>query len=124
MKRDMDLVRDILLKAEAAERPLQVESFYALNDSKELVNYHLELLIEHGFLDGALHGSWGSRVVSGTIHCLTWDGQDFLEGMRDQRVWETVKKAIYETVDSTTFDVIKSACSMVSTSMIKSHLGI
>ena len=123
MKRDMDLVRDILLKVEEAERALPVGAFYDLRASKDVVDYHLELLIAHGFLDGTLHGSWGSRVVGGEIDGLTWDGQDFLEAVRDERVWRAVKKAVYEAVGSTTFDVVKATCSMVATSMIKSHLG-
>ena len=124
MKRDMDLVRDILLMVERAERALPVGAFYDLRASRELVDYHLELLIAHGFLDGTLHGSWGSRVIGGSIDGLTWDGQDFLEAVRDDGVWGSVRRAVRDTVGSTTFDVTKSVSVAVAESMIKSHLGV
>lgn len=122
MKRDMDLVREILLKVEKAETALLVDAFYSLDENKTLIHYHLDLLIKHGFLDGNLQGSWSSRVVYGQINGLTWDGQDFLEAMRSETVWKKAKSVIAGSVGSTTFDVIKYACVEVSKAMIKAQL--
>lgn len=124
MKRDMDLVRDILFEVEQARHPLRVETLCALREDEELVAYHLELMAARGLLDAELKGAWGKRVAFGTVNGLTWDGQDFLDAMRDDRVWDRAKAAIRESVGSTTFDVAKSTCTAVASALVKAQLGL
>ena len=63
-------------------------------------------------------------ITDNSIDDLTWDGADFLESMRDQRVWNRAKDTMKKTVGSTTFDVVKQTCTLVAIQMIKSNLGI
>lgn len=123
MKRDMDMVRSILKKVEQAPGNLGEADFLGECDPP-VVYYHLELMIAHGLLDGSVRRDWSGDVIEVDISGLTWDGQDFLEAMRNDRVWVRAKKAVAEAVGSTTFDVVKQACSMVALQAVKSQLGM
>ncbi|MFM0181605.1 DUF2513 domain-containing protein [Paraburkholderia aspalathi] len=102
MKRDMDLIRDLLLRLEALPVPaagmttidasqtaVQVDGYTA-----EQINYHLSLLeqaqlIHAGGLDfGMQFGGGGVGFQS-----LTWAGHDFLDATRNPDVWGRTKQA-------------------------------
>ncbi len=124
MKRDMDLIRKILLEVENAEYDLDISRFSYLSENKDVINYHLEILIEHGLLKGFLHREFSGHIIGGTIEGLTWEGQDFLEVVRDEGVWMRAKQTISKTVGTTSFDVLKNTCTAIATAIIKEHLGI
>lgn len=131
MKRNLDLVRSILLIVEEAEGHLEIKDLFKARDrikgceftDGEII-YHVELLIAHGFIDGKLTRDLSGEIIEGCINGLTWDGADFLESMRDNGVWEKAKDAIKRTVGSTTFDVVKQTCSLVAMQMIKTSIGM
>ena len=59
MKRNLDLVRNILLQVEKSENYLELTDLFEARDkikdceftNNEII-YHVELLIAHGFIDG------------------------------------------------------------------------
>jgi len=124
MKRDLDLVRSILLQVEAADGRLDIDCISTCGHNLHEVAYHVELMASQGLIDGHIIYAWGGEGISGHVSGLTWDGQDFLDAMRDSRVWDKAKKAIKEAVGSTTFDVVKATCSSVATALIRTNLGI
>lgn len=131
MKRNLDIVRDILLQVEQAEDYLTINDLFDVRDKRKGCNYtdneiiyHVELLFAHGFIDGCIRRDMNGDITDNSIDGLTWDGADFLESMRDQRVWDRARDTIKKTVGSTTFEVVKQTCTLVATQMIKSNLGI
>jgi hypothetical protein len=95
MKRDMDLVRELLLKIEASNRPM---SFSKLVPERkegtaeyEFAGYHMKMLIEEvGFVSGKNASSYdGPEWINLQ---LTWHGQDFLDTVRDNAVWSQTKE--------------------------------
>ncbi|MBB3775319.1 hypothetical protein FHS52_001262 [Erythromicrobium ramosum] len=89
MKRDMDLVRDILLAVEAA--PMHLRDAVLIDGrDPELVKGHTHLLVEAGLLRQPFSRSHGSAVVFSGL-TLTWDGHEFLETIRDGKIWEKTK---------------------------------
>ena len=131
MKRDLDIVRDILLQVEKSDGYLTINDLFDIRDKqkdckytdKEIV-YHVELLFAQGFIDGNIRRDMNGDITDSSIDGLTWDGADYLESMRDNRVWNKAKSTIKKAVGSTTFDVVKQTCTLVATQMIKSNLGI
>ena len=131
MKRDLDIVRDILLQVEKSDGYLTINDLFDIRDKqkdckytdKEIV-YHVELLFAQGFIDGDIRRDMNGDITDSSIDGLTWDGADYLESMRDSRVWNKAKSTIKKAVGSTTFDVVKQTCTLVATQMIKSNLGI
>lgn len=123
MKRDMDLVRAILLKVEDAEEPLDLDELCE-DEAPSKVAYHAALMIERGLLDGDVKRQWDWGVACGEVRGLTWDGQDYLDAVRDERVWSKTRKAIRESVGSCTFDTIKAVCSSVAVKVALGAVGM
>ena len=95
MNRDMELIRQLLLKMEAGPIPLlTVPPVDGI--SEEQYWYHLYLLKQAGFIVG-ITVRWGAdgyaSVSSGSI-LITWSGQEFLSSIRGDSVWETLKKHV------------------------------
>jgi YD repeat-containing protein len=106
MKRDMDLVRKILLafdenRSGFAPRPLTIDGY-----TDEEVGYHVLLMDEAGLLVGKeVTSSSGSKSPSAIPIRMTWDGHDFLDAARDAGRWSKATAA----VGSAAFDVLKFA---------------
>lgn len=96
MKRDMDLVRAILLIAENHEdeylQPTDFrrglsEQFPDSQWSSEKLAVHVKLLEEAGLVDAKFHTGGESFFDLR----LTWEGHEFISDARDPGVWENVK---------------------------------
>ena len=112
MQRDMDLVREILLQTESAERPLDTQQFRGDWDA-DTVACHVELLKEAGFLDATiLHG--GGRTLGARVNRLTWEGHDFLDTVRDDTTWSQTKTRIAQSVGSASLEVVKAVATAVT----------
>jgi len=103
MKRDMDLIRQLLFQIEADNPELAVEGY----DDK-IVTKHLELLEEAGLIKAFLHKTDQSGVVQVDVERLTWEGYEFLDAARNEEVWNKTKAVVGEKSGSVTFEVLKS----------------
>ena len=79
MKRDMDLIRLLLLEKEGEE------SIALSKYSADQKNYHLALLIEANLLEGKVHYSSAMKDIPDKIWIkrITWDGHEFLDKARN-----------------------------------------
>ncbi len=105
MKRDMDLVRRILLEVEKTQYPggpheLSIEGY-----AKEEVTYHIELLKEAGLLLAMSTKSFGG-VQHYPIR-LTWEGHEFLDAARDDIRWSRTKEVMGK-VGGFTLEMVKA----------------
>lgn len=96
VRRDLDLIREILLKVEAD--PKLDGTHYSIPDSSDFpghtdeeIAYHVGLLIQAGLLKQA---AAGQKVSSVAITQLTWSGHEFLAKTRDVGVWNKVKQRL------------------------------
>lgn len=122
MKRDMDLVRLILLETERASTSFEIEKLVCDLYDMQVIAYHVEMLTAHGLLDAKINRAWGRDAVGGTIYALTWDGCDFLDAIREDKVWCKTKQVVKDTVGSTTLGVIKQTAITVATKLIESAI--
>ncbi|MGY6660916.1 MAG: DUF2513 domain-containing protein [Glycocaulis sp.] len=95
MKRDMDLVRLILIEIEGADtvRTGVTKLAAKLGVEKSAVEHHLTLMEEAGYVQqhisrplptgAGIHAGWR----------LTWAGYEFLESIRDPEIWRNTKAA-------------------------------
>lgn len=112
MKRDMDLIRTILLKVEAdptfdglsQTTNIDAARLGIIDHSEKEVTYHIVQLIEAGLLAGNMKLAGISCLV--VIHKLTWAGHDFLDTVRDPKIWEKTKKEV-EAAGGFTFELVK-----------------
>ena len=95
MERNMDLIRDILLKV-AADPELDGSCFKIFNTadfeghSQEEIAYHVDLLFEADFVKGVATLDAPAPAISR----LTWEGHEFADNIRDPGVWANVKERI------------------------------
>lgn len=95
MKRDMNLVREILLTIEAessgfAPSEIQVEGY-----TDEQTGYHTLLLLEAGLVEGHRVVSY-SGGLSAIATRLTWTGHEFLDAARDNGRWKEALRIVQE----------------------------
>jgi hypothetical protein len=112
MKRDMDLVREIMLKIEAL--PAGPPVLYRVGEVEDLVLLtHLEMLIDAGLVRGKISRSQGSRGDVIGISTLTWEGHEWIDLMRDPRVWEEAKTTLQENGGALSFELTKAVATRI-----------
>ena len=122
MKRDMELVRDILLAIEASNTsPLDRVPLQSPGHSEEEISYHVELLARAGLIDANDASSFDG-------HCwyaksLTWNGHEFLDAVRDPEVWRRTKEGASKAGNAS-IEFIWELAKAYGKHVIKERLGI
>jgi len=112
MKRDMDLVRKILLNIESQESQRYQGDVEIEGYSKEVVNYHLLLLVEAGLITAVDASSQAGFYF--IPDRLTWEGHEFIEAARNDTVWNQAKEQmaivggfVYELAKPLLIEILK-----------------
>lgn len=129
MKRDIDLIRELLLFYESDG----ATSFPSYDN--EIIGQHLVLLIEAGFLDGNITNlGVGSpqfatsndgrtiKVGEKEFVCfrVTWSGHDFITTCKDNNLWNKAKNLLGPAIGGMTLEMVKEYIQI----MIKQKLGL
>ena len=88
MKRDLELIRLLLLEVEKNENPTRAVDVNIQGFAAVEIAYHLKLLRDAGFIvakDDSTETEMKYRPKS-----LTWDGHEFLGATRNNSVWRQV----------------------------------
>ncbi|AHF77900.1 Phage protein [Sodalis praecaptivus] len=118
MKRDWDLVRSIMLKAEnLSERSEVVTDEDFPEVSSELVNYHIKILGQAGLLEIIDVSTLASSAYYTTG--LTFEGHDFLDNIRSNNVWSKTVALVKSKGIELTVDSIKTAATIIITNLLK-----
>jgi hypothetical protein len=122
MKRDMDLVRKILLACEAAKSgdapyPLVVDGF-----DEQSIGFHVLLMIEAGLLLGADNTAIGDDSPTAIATRMTWSGYEFLDATADPGAWERTKSAAVKA-GGWSFEILKAIAVASAVSVGKKVLG-
>ena len=105
MKRDMDLVRKIVLAIE--EQPHGHPDEFTLEGySEEQVGYHLHLMLQAGLIDGSDVTCAGSLSPQAIVNSLTWAGHEFADASRNETIWNKAKQVVKEKVGSVGIGVL------------------
>lgn len=117
MKRDMELVRDILIQVEEhdSRRPFQLTIEEGSKFTQDEMNYHLQLMINAGLIEGKAQSFMGGGVLI-HIRGLTWQGHDFLDAARNDKVWEKAE----ETAESKGLDLRSLPLEVVKDFLVES----
>lgn len=109
MKRDMELVREILLTIEKSPTtrgtiPIKIAGF-----TDDEISHHIELLFKSGLIEA-------SDNCTLSRYCwlakkLTWQGHDILDAIRDDNRWEKAKQHVLTLGKIVTVETIKQAVS-------------
>jgi Hypothetical protein (DUF2513) len=125
MKRNMDLIRELMLKLESLPANmgdvfiLQPADFTIEGFTEHQIEYHLGLLREIGFIDCP-----GSQPMLGiTYSGLTWAGHDFLDAVRNPEIWRETKQGA-EAAGGFTIDLITDLAKGLIRTQIKKYTGV
>lgn len=125
MKRDMDYVRELLLKIEAAPDDVRSSRELAEPDATaadiDKLNYHLHMLTTQVGLVEGLEAHTMSTMSWLHIR-LTWAGHEFLEAVRDDGIWSKTKEGA-KRVGSQGFDFILDLAKAYAKHLAKERLG-
>ena len=94
MKRDMGLIRALLLEAEG-DQTVDLSAFSKLERA-----YHFQLLLDAGFVEGKVRmsGMDGKlRPIGYRVQRLTWSGHEFMDAARNESVWKRVTAKVTKT---------------------------
>jgi len=96
MRRDLDLIRELMLKLEALPVPAGALFMFSAQDvaveghTRDEIDTHLQMIYDAGYAigDGMMQsGQW-------TFRRLSPDGHDFLDSVRDQTIWRKTKAGL------------------------------
>lgn len=92
MKRDMELVRDLLLKIEAAPGKPSWQDLTPRGDDAETerIVEHLGLIKDAGLIKSIDVSTMQWRLQQDIE--LTWEGHEFLDDIRDPEIWKKAKE--------------------------------
>ncbi|WP_051882328.1 DUF2513 domain-containing protein [Parvularcula oceani] len=128
MKRNMDLVRQLLLAIEA-QGPIARGMPNIDGYARDEIDHHLTLLRQAGFLpqierprQSELPVRGLARRVSDPVE-LTWKGHDFLDTIHDEGVWSSTKEAVGKVGGTAALETWKAAATAVSTAAVTASIA-
>ena len=113
MKRNLDLIRNILFAVESSnsiDACLTLNGLSKLHSDQELILYHVFLLDDAGFIIGIIDET--APYVS--ITRLTNEGHDYLDTIRDDSVWKQTKSTLGKISGSASLEVVKTIASKLA----------
>lgn len=111
MQRNWELIRKILLKLEEQPEALGCLDSDIKGYPPETVAYHYHILHQAGLIraqDASTCQGFDMYAQS-----LTWAGHEFLDNIRNDTVWNTIKRSILDKGLTLTFDSIKAAAALL-----------
>ncbi len=115
MKRNMDLIRLLLIEVEGEEPKPDLSKF----TEKQQV-YHLALLIEAGFIHGTTIKDQNGEETSVIFTRLTWAGHEFLDVAKNETAWKTAGERIKKAGVQVTISLLEELLKQV----LKNTLGL
>lgn len=110
MKRDWDVIRQVLIDIEALREEDRHSFGYGLGDEHEGEDKDKSgqalLLWKAGFIVAADAGTMAGPAILAPE--LTWQGHDLLDTLRSKPVWERIKTTAKEKGLELTFDTVKA----------------
>ena len=102
MKRDLDLIRVIMLtleeKMEYSQNFQSNKLIEAINDetaSMDKLAYHIGLLLESNFIKAIEYKHQSGEPTDYLINNITSKGQDFIDTIRQDTTWNKIKERAY-----------------------------
>lgn len=123
MKRDMELIRNILIKIEdevdnTVKHNISIDGY-----SMEQVAYHCSLLY-----DGNLINDYAARYADGKLYIfgvgrLTWEGHEFLDKIKSDTIWNKTKDIVIKKGLPLAIDVLKDIAAAIISGMTQSAIN-
>ncbi len=108
MKRDMDLVREIMLEIEKQYVSTAIYNLEINGYDTETIAYHCKILHDAGLISDYKPQYADDTLYSFGVGSLTWEGNDYLDKVRDNTIWRKTKDVITQKGLPLVLDTIKT----------------
>lgn len=108
MKRNLELVRAILLAMEAAPHGFAPEPFTVTGYDQETIGHHVWLMAQGGLLTAADVTAQQDASPTALPGAITWDGHEFLDAVRNDTVWRKLKAQVKDKGLTVPFSVVQA----------------
>ena len=116
MKRDMDLIRKIMVAVEAAENSEKGIKPEIEGYTEEQIAYQSGLLNDANLITAIDVSDTAGKAFR--ITGLTWEGHDFVEAARNETVWKKAIKIVKEKGGGVTLDIMNQLLTKLLTDQI------
>lgn len=120
MKRDWDVIREVLIEVEALSEEDRQQFGFGFGDGYADMNKakceQALLLWKAGFIEAIDAGTLAGQAILAPD--LTWQGHDLLDMLRSKPVWERIKKTAQEKGIELTFEAVKALGKVALTAII------
>lgn len=110
MKRDWDVIRDVLTEVETLTEKERYSFCYGLgnehSDENASAAEHALRLWKTGFIEAVDASTIAGPAIQSPE--LTWAGHDLLDTLRSKPVWERIKTTAQDKGIELTFDAVKA----------------
>lgn len=110
MKRDMDLVREILLNLGDSEFYSDMGFPRVEGYEEDKIRHHVLIMRDAGllfFTEGIEVDGFFGKTEDLELR-LTWEGHEFLEKIRDDKLWKSILDTTKKKTGGLSFDVLKA----------------
>ena len=118
MRRDLDLVRTILMDVADSAEPVDVSLWVTDTVSREMAAYHVAMMRDAGLVNASTLAADNDPCYVCRVNSLTWEGQDYLDSVRSPKVWREVKKRLARVGGASAFEVVKALASTVASQFL------
>lgn len=115
MKRDMDLIRLLLLETEGEEPKPDLSGY-----TEAQLLYHSALLIEAKLIHGSILKDGEGEIATTMTSGLTWAGHEFLDAARNDTIWKQATDKLKQAGVQVTFSVLQELLKK----LLKDSLGL
>jgi hypothetical protein len=118
MKRDLELIRQLMLAIELKGDDFNPENIEINGYDPSQINYHLQLLVEAELAVGKVLNFFNSDRPTITIKKLSWEGCNFLDDARNESVWQKTMEIVKDKGGSVSVGVLIQLLASVSKQLV------
>ncbi|MGY3717174.1 DUF2513 domain-containing protein [Sutcliffiella cohnii] len=122
MKRDMDLVRKILVHLESKEDVFKSSPVIIEGYDVKTVSYHLKLMFQAGLIEA--HSLYSDDRGSWSAKSLTWNGHEFLNAVKQDSLWNDLKTRAKGDLSDIPFQVLMGISIDMAKIYFREKLGL
>ena len=113
-----------MLKVAESDGPISIDELVDGAHDRRIVGYHISIMRDAGLVKASISPADDDPYYLCFINSLTWEGNEFLDAVRNETVWGKTKSAIAKTVGDTTFEMVKSVAAKIGETMLMTQIGI
>lgn len=116
MKRDIELVKEILLFFEKRDTDKMIPTKHIMDGSElqiegyegRLISDHIDIMYEAGLLEGYAERAKDGRLIQVYPTRLTWEGHEFISSARNENAWARLKESFKSSGSAIPFKIAQS----------------